>query len=77
MFAFSSNHRFSPANGYAGGVLSADQLRRIVPSAYAEAAHESRSQRYTYIPTSQVIEGMRAEGFLPVKATQSAARNED
>ena len=77
MFAFPTTHRFSPANGYAGGVLSVDQLRRAVPSAFAESAHASRSERYTYIPTSAVIEGMRKEGFLPVKATQSAARNEE
>lgn len=77
MFAFSTSSRFNPVNGYAGGVMTADQLRRAVPSAFAEAAHDSRSARYTYIPTSAVIEGMRNEGFLPVKATQAAARNED
>ena len=77
MFAFSTSSRFNPVNGYAGGVMTAEQLRRAVPSAFAEAAHDSRSARYTYIPTSAVIEGMRNEGFLPVKATQAAARNED
>lgn len=59
------------------GVLSVDQLRRAVPAAFAESAHESRSARYAYIPTSAVIEGMRAEGFLPVNARQAAARDED
>lgn len=59
------------------GVLSVDQLRRAVPAAFAEAAHESRSERYAYIPTSAVIEGMRAEGFLPVTARQARARDDD
>lgn len=77
MFVYSPSSRFSPVNGYAGGVMTAEQLRRAVPSAFAEAAHDSRSARYTYIPTAAVIEGMRAEGFLPVKATQARARSED
>jgi len=65
----------SPGIGYRG-ILSTDDLRRAVPSAFAESAHESRSHRYAYIPTSQVIEGLRNEGFLPVKATQAAARDD-
>lgn len=56
--------------------LSADQLRRLAPSAFAESAHDSRSARYTYIPTAQIIEGMRNEGFLPVRAMQSGTRDE-
>jgi hypothetical protein len=31
--------------------LSDDQLRRVTPSLFAEAAHESRSDKYAYIPT--------------------------
>lgn len=61
--------------GYSG-VLSTDQLMRAVPSAFAEAAHDSRSDRYAYIPTSSIIQGMRNEGFLPVKATQANARDD-
>lgn len=71
-----AHHIYGAGIGYAG-VLSTDQLRRAVPSAFAECAHDSRSSRYAYIPTSAVIEGMRNEGFLPVKATQAAARDED
>ena len=48
--------------------LSDDTIRTLAPSAFAAEAHESRSARYAYIPTSAVIEGMRAEGFLPVFA---------
>ena len=62
--------------GYAAG-LTTDQLMRAVPSAFAETAHDSRSARYAHIPTIGVIEGLRSEGFLPVKAIQSKARNED
>ena len=57
--------------------LETEELRRYVPSAFAESAHDSRSARYSYVPTIAVIEGLRAEGFLPVKATEARIRNED
>jgi len=31
--------------------LTNDQMLKIAPSIFAENPHESRSQRYTYIPT--------------------------
>nr|WP_294544755.1 DUF932 domain-containing protein [uncultured Rhodopila sp.] len=55
-------------------VLSNDQIARLAPSAFATQAHESRSARYTYIPTSEVIDGLRAQGFLPVFAKQGRSR---
>ena len=60
--------------GYASA-LTIDQLRKAVPSAFAAEPHGSRSERYVYIPTSAIIEGMRKEGFLPVNAVQSIARD--
>lgn len=56
--------------------LTLDQLRSIVPSAFAIQPHESRSERYVYIPTANVIEGMMKAGFQPFKATQSRSRIE-
>ena len=57
--------------------ITMDQVRSLAPSAFAAEAHESRSARYTYIPTSAVIEGMMKEGFQPYSASQSNARTED
>jgi len=54
--------------------LTMDQLQLAVPSAFATSAHESRSARYTYIPTSDIIAGMMKEGFQPFKAMQSRSR---
>lgn len=54
--------------------LTLDQLQRMAPSAFATQPHESRSNRYTYIPTAQIIEAMTKEGFQPFKATQSLCR---
>lgn len=56
--------------------LSDDQIRRVAPSIFADAAHESRSARYTYIPTIEVLNGLRNEGFQPFMACQTRVRNE-
>lgn len=63
-------------NSQFSNALTIDALRSIVPSAFATEAHESRSARYTYIPTSEVIEGLMREGFAPFKAVQSRSRIE-
>lgn len=57
--------------------LSDDQLRRVAPSVFASEAHESRSERYAYIPTSDVLRGLRAEGFEVFAASQSRTRLAD
>lgn len=56
--------------------LSEDDLQRIVPSVFAEGAHESRSARYTYIPTIEVLRGLFREGFAVFSATQALSRIE-
>lgn len=56
--------------------LTLDALRAHAPSAFATEAHESRSARYTYIPTSEVVSGLMRAGFQPFKATQSRSRIE-
>jgi hypothetical protein len=54
--------------------LSEDQLFQMAPSIFASTAHESRSDRFKAIPTIEVIRGLGKEGFLPVRAAQSVAR---
>jgi hypothetical protein len=56
------------------GPLSNEQIAALAPSAFAAHAHESRSERYAYIPTSSVIDGLRENGFLPVLAKQGNSR---
>lgn len=57
--------------------LENEELARIAPAIFAPDAHGSRSDRYAYIPTLDLINGMRAEGFMPVKVTQAGCRTED
>lgn len=54
--------------------LSDDQIRSVAPSIFAQGAHESRSQRYTYIPTVDVLAGLRREGFSPFAVAQTRTK---
>jgi hypothetical protein len=56
--------------------LADDQMRRAAPSIFAEGKHVSRSERYTYIPTIEVLRGLRKEGFEPFMVAQSQSRVE-
>ena len=56
--------------------LSDDQIRRVAPSIFADAPHESRSERYAYIPTATVLTELRKEGFQPFMVCQTRVRNE-
>lgn len=69
---FSRNSTVSIANR----ALTNDEIRAVAPSIFADAAHESRSARYTYIPTIDVLDGLRREGFAPFMACQTRVRNE-
>ena len=57
-------------------ILTDDQIRRAAPSVFAEEAHESRGRSYGFIPTSQVLAGLRNEGFQVVRAAQTRCRDE-
>jgi hypothetical protein len=56
--------------------LTINQIAQYAPSALAMEKYSDRSDRYTYIPTISVIEGMQKAGFLPFAATQSRTRIE-
>lgn len=60
----------------AGQPMTDDDLYRIAPSIFATDKHESRSAQYAYIPTFQIVAGLRKEGFVPVRAIQGKSRTE-
>lgn len=51
--------------------LTNDELARHVPSVFTGDKHESRSARYTYIPTITILDKLREEGFAPFFACQT------
>jgi hypothetical protein len=53
------------------------QLRAACPAIFAQEAHDSRSARYEYVPTSHVLAGLRAEGWQPFFAAQALPRDLD
>jgi len=56
--------------------LTEDQMRRAAPSVFAGGKHASRSERYTYIPTIDVLRGLKREGFEPFMVAQGKSRTE-
>ena len=58
-------------------IMNNDQLYRAAPSIFAAAAHHSTSERYEFLPTIEVVDALRAEGFQPVQAFQSRTRIAD
>ena len=68
------NDRFHRNNQQA---LDNEGLRRLSPSVFAETPHHSRGNRYGFIPTVQVIDALRAEGWQPYSAREQAVRLDD
>lgn len=70
--------RFAPSAHvlYGDTPLSEEQMRRAAPSIFAGGKHASRSDRYTYIPTIEVLRGLGREGFQPFMVAQGTSRVE-
>ena len=57
--------------------LSNNQIAFHAPSVMASEAHHSRGDKYSFIPTIQVIDSLRMEGFEPYEIRQTQVRNLD
>lgn len=55
--------------------LTRDQLARVAPSVFQAEAHTRTSNRYTYIPTIDVVRGLESEGWLVTNATEQRVRD--
>lgn len=56
--------------------LTRDELAHYVPSVFSEEKHESRSERYTCIPTITLLDNLQREGFQPFFACQTRVRDQ-
>ncbi|EBS4373327.1 DUF945 domain-containing protein [Salmonella enterica subsp. enterica serovar Oranienburg] len=56
--------------------LTHEELMSHVPSVFGSDKHESRSDRYTYIPTITILESLQHEGFEPFFACQTKVRDQ-
>lgn len=61
-------------NQHIDRALSEQEIRRRAPSVYAEAPYSEMSQRYVYVPTSQIVAELGKHGWLPVDAQQARVR---
>ncbi len=52
-------------------VLNNEQLFRTAPSIFASEARDDRSAKYRFVPTIEVLDSLRSEGFLPVSVRES------
>jgi len=60
-----------------GGVaLSDEELRPCAPSIFASQPIDTVSDRYSFLPTSSILRGMRENGWAPVRAEQQSVRTE-
>ncbi|EMG6583436.1 DUF945 domain-containing protein [Providencia rettgeri] len=55
--------------------LTIEELFHTVPSVFSEEKHESRSERYRYIPTITLLDSLQKEGFYPFFACQTRVRD--
>ncbi len=54
--------------------LSRAAIKELAPSVFAEAPHKSRSERYGYVPSSQIVTSLFKEDYVCVAASQSKVR---
>src|ERR1700745_4483972 len=56
--------------------ISDDEMRRFAPSVFASQPIEGVSERYSFLPTSSILNGMRDNGWVPVRAQEQSIRTE-
>src|SRR5258708_13143437 len=56
--------------------ISDDEMRRFGPSVFASQSIEGVSERYSFLPTSSLLNGMRETGWFPVRAQEQTIRPE-
>ncbi len=55
--------------------LTNEQIMLDAPSVFATAPHHEVSDRYGFMPTIDVVDALRGEGWMPVDATQKNVRD--
>jgi hypothetical protein len=58
-------------------LLDREKLRKIAPSVFAKEPYYGMSDRYSFIPTIEIIDNLMGKGWLPVKVMEAKSRKED
>ena len=56
--------------------ISDEELQCLAPSIFASQPIEGVSARYSFLPTSSILRGMRENSLVPVRADQQSVRTE-
>lgn len=54
--------------------LSNDTMHRLPPSIFANEPFHEVIDRYRFVPTIEVVEALRKEGWYPAKVLESRTR---
>lgn len=73
---FIGNWKMAHTTIYSNSGLSHDQIRSECPSVFGSGAHFSRSSKYIFVPTSEILEILEANNFVPVSASQTHSRSD-
>lgn len=57
--------------------LSDGEIKERVPSIFAGRAREDVSDKYLFIPTASILDGMREEGWCPVEVQEQRVKSFD
>jgi len=57
--------------------LEDSEIRAIAPSVFAANPIAGVSDRYTFLPTSAILDGMRDNGWMPVRVKEQRVRTEE
>ncbi|MBE7502902.1 MAG: DUF932 domain-containing protein [Verrucomicrobiales bacterium] len=59
---------------FKAAVLSDEELRVTAPSVFANGPMTGLSSRYTFVPTTEIVAGLREKHWLPVAVEQQRVR---
>ena len=57
--------------------LGLEEMHNRIPAIFAEEAHTSRSNRYVFVSTKQMVEKLVSCDFVPVEARVSRPRDDE
>jgi hypothetical protein len=66
----------STTTNFKATALDEDTLRRLAPSIYASGPMLGVSPRYAFLPTGRIVDGLRAQHWMPVEVEEQRIRTE-
>jgi len=75
MYRYASASKTNSFRNDDGRALTTYQIADYAPSVLATEPHESRGDRYAYIPTFKVLDAMKSQGFHPFEVRQTKVRD--